>query len=749
MESKRVICHSCDIKCNVLADVEDGKLLQIRRNPDHPITPHALCNKGAAMADVVYHKDRLRTPLKRVGERGSGQWEEIGWEQALDEIAERLTSSIAQYGPESLVAAGGTIVPLDIPKRFMNVLGCPNWVYAGYLCLGNTTGPNKVTNGWMPFPDYWRTQTIVLWGHDPQPNKWTAEYLWIRDALKRGAKLITVDPRVGFSSKRADIHLRLRPGSDPALALGWINVIVNEELYDKDFVANHTHGFEELKERVQEYSPERVEELTWVPADQIRAAARMYATSGPAVIPWTPVTDQHSNSTQSIRCFAILRAICGYIDVPGGEMLMGFNPNVITENEVQMDHAISPDQRKKQLGVETNKLFSYELWEKMNEANERVFGRPWASQISGAVMSRPGAIWDAMITGDPYPVKSMITVGSNTLGAYTNGNHVRQGLENLDLLVVMDIFMVPTAQMADYVLPAATWAEKPVVNNHWDWHTIVMGGEQAIEPIGDSKSEFYFWRNLAHRMGQAEHWPWETVEDFYDWRLAKTGMTHAEFMAAGGVNFPAPEWEKHKKVGFATPTGKVELYSTLLEEFGYDPLPKYVEQRDTPINRPDLAEEYPLYFFNGDKSEPFFQSQGRNIESLRKLAPEPWVEIFPDTGYDLDLVDGDYVAVESLHGRIEAVVKFCHDAHPKCIRVPYMWWFPEQEAYAPHYSGQFVAHDGLLMGDSMDVSDPEQGIPAMRGTMCKVYKIERPAFWKPFESGTKHWHGAGSEAALA
>lgn len=325
MQTKKVTCASCDIKCSVLADVEDNKILRIRRDPNHPITPQSLCNKGAAFPDQLYHKDRILYPLKSVGKRGEGKWARVSWDEAMDEIADRLKTIVDRYGPEAVSATAGAIVPYDLTRRFLNILGSPNFVAGTYLCLGNTSGVSRVTYGWQSFPDYWHTKVIVMWGHDPQPNKWTAEYLWARDAVKRGAKMIVVDPRISFSAKRSNLHLRLRPGSDPALLMGWLHVIINEELYDKEFVANWTVGFEQLKQRVQEYTPARVEELTWVPAEQVVAAARMYA-SGPAIIPWNPATDQISNSTQALRAMTILRAICGNLDAEGGEMLMGYHP---------------------------------------------------------------------------------------------------------------------------------------------------------------------------------------------------------------------------------------------------------------------------------------------------------------------------------------------------------------------------------------------------------------------------------------
>lgn len=722
METKKVSCHSCDIMCNVLADVEDGRLKRVRRDPDHPITPNALCNKGAMVGDTLYHKDRLMYPLKRVGARGEGKWERISWDQALDEIAERLKVNRATYGGESLMTTAGATVPIDITRRFTNLYGSPNYTAGTYVCLGNTSGPIKATHGWMPFADYWRTKCIVLWGHDPQPNKWTCEFLWIREALKRGAKLIVIDPRINFHAKRADMHLRIRPGTDSALMLGWLNVIINEELYDKDFVARWTHGFEQLKERVQEYSPEKVSEITWIPVQQIIDSARMYATMGPSIMPWSPVTDKHSNSTHSIRCYSILRAICGNLDVPGGEMLMGFNPNIVSETQVAMTEALTKEQMDKQLGQDRFKVLSYDCWDALNEPMERVWGQKWANQIGSGSLAHPADIWTAMAEGKPYPVKSLICVGANTLGGFTNVKHIFEGLMNLDLLVSIDIFMCPTAQLADYVLPAAMWLERYTLHNHWDWHSIVMAGDKALEPPGECRDEFTILRGLAVRMGWEKHWPWKTNKEFFDWRLTPMGKTFDQFLAEGGVSFPEPQWKKYEKTGFATPTGKVELYSTLFEKWGYDPLPRYVEQAGTSESAPEMLKEYPLTFFVGGRNEPYFQSQGRNIESLRSLAPDPWIELYPETAYDLGFEEGDWVYLETPTGKLKGKIKMSDDAHPRVARVPYMWWFPEQEPYLPNLSGAFQSHDGLVLPDSDEFADVEQGVPTMGGILCKLYK---------------------------
>jgi anaerobic selenocysteine-containing dehydrogenase len=732
METKKVNCASCDIKCSVLADVEDNKILRIRRDPNHPITPQSLCNKGAAFPDQIYHKDRILYPLKSVGKRGEGKWARVSWDEAMDEIADRLKTIVNRYGAESLAATAGAIVPYDLTRRFLNLIGSPNYISGTYLCLGNTSGVNRITCGWQPFPDYWHTKVIVMWGHDPQPNKWTAEYLWARDAMKRGAKMIVVDPRISFSAKRADLHLRLRPGSDPALLMGWLHVIINEELYDKEFVRNWTVGFDQLKDRVQEYTPQRVEEITWVPADQVVAAARMYA-SGPAIIPWNPATDQISNSTQALRAMGILRAICGNLDAEGGEMLMGYHPTVMTEDEIALTHMLPPEQKAKQLLLDSAKVLSYEFWEEFNEASEKVWGRKWASQVLAGALANPAAVVKAMKTGKPYPVKAFLNSGSDPVTSFTGAQNMHDGFMSLDLLVSHDIFMVPTCQMSDFVLPAAVWGEKYDLHNHWDWHTFMIGGDKAVDPLGEAKDEYCFWRELGTRMGQEQYWQPKTQREWFEWRLQKVAKNFDEFMAAGGIaGFPEhpiigsnPQWKKYEKTGFATPSGKVELYSSVMEKYGYDPLPGHVEQQGTVISDPEMAKEYPLTFFIGAKGDPYFQQQGRNIASLRRLAPEPWVEIHPDMAYDLGLSDGDFVAVETPHGKLMAVAKFSDDAHPKVVRVPYRWWLPEQAPYAPNFSGLFQVSDNNITSDAPEYADPYQGICSLRGLMCKVYRVER------------------------
>lgn len=727
-ESKWAICSTCDMNCGVLVAVEEGRVKSIKKNPHHPVTPNSICVKGSHAATYLSHPDRLLFPQKRVGPRGSGQWTRISWDQALDEIADRLTRLIAKFGPETVASSYGWSTNSGAAsRRFMNLLGSPNWTWTGYMCLSNATVPSKITYGWMQFPDFANTRCIVLLGHDPNPQKWTAEYLWINDALKNGAKLIVADPRRNGYADRADIWLCIRPATDSALLLGWLNVIIEEQLYNKPFVEKWTVGFDQLAERVKEFTPERVAEITWAPADKIRESARLYANHTPAVIPWGAVPDQHANSTQTLRCLALLRAICGNLDVPGGELLMGYHPTIISETEIELNERLSPEQRKKQLGVDRYRLLSWEAFEKTSPPMEKVWGKKYSNPISGGAIAHPASLWKAMIEGDPYPVKALLVQSNNTLLSYPNTGRIHKALQNLDLLVVMDLIKTPTAQLADYILPATHWLERPNLFSYWDWIAIYEAGEKAVEAPGECMHDWSFWRELGVRMGQAKDWPWKTMEEFYDYRLAPAGTTWQAFATKTRVSAPELAFKKYEETGFGTPTGKVELYSTILKELGYDPLPSWIEPPESPVSTPQLAQEYPLIYFTGMRENYWFHTfgLGRSTRSLREREPNPRLQIHPDTARDLGLSAGDWAWVETpSKRRIRLTAWITADTHPAVVRIPHGWWYPENEQGEPELSGLWNSADAVILPDDDRYCDREQGNFALRGLMCKVSKCE-------------------------
>ena len=374
----------------------------------------------------------------------------------MDEIAAKLKTVIDQYGPEGFaVSTSGwnTQTTQSADRRFMNLIGAPNWISGVALCAGNTAAVNRLTYGWFPMGDFANTNCIVLFGHNPKKHSWTPIYNMIEAARERGAKVIVLDPRVSEQAEVADLHLSLRSGTDAAMCLGWLKVIFDEGLYDKKFVENWCTGFEALKARVDEYPLDRVSEITGVDAALIAEAARMYATADGAIIPWTPITDMQISSTSAIRLHSILRAVTGNLDVVGGETLGGFNPDMIPETELAMHDALSHEQKQKQLGYEKHPAYTYRVAEMLKEPTERVWGYPYADLVMGCHMANPSEVFRAMAYEDPYPIKAFFALGNNALMSYPNQHQIHKAMMNQDLIVAHELFMTPTAMMADYVLP--------------------------------------------------------------------------------------------------------------------------------------------------------------------------------------------------------------------------------------------------------------------------------------------------------
>ncbi|MBL6814387.1 MAG: molybdopterin-dependent oxidoreductase, partial [Pseudomonadales bacterium] len=505
-ETKYSICTVCDIGCQLRTEAEDGKVSRVIAH-DNPALAANICYKGTAVPLIHNHKDRLTKPLKRVGERGEDRWEEISYEQAMDEIAAKLSAITQKYGPESFaVSTSGwnTQTTHSLDRRFMNLLGSPNWISGVALCAGNTAAVNRLTYGWFPMADFGSTNCIVLFGHNPRKHSWTPIYNAIRAAKARGAKVIVLDPRVSDQAEGADIHLRLRAGTDAAMCLGWLKVIFDEGLYDKAFVRDWCVGFDELRQRVDEYPLERVAQITGVPAEDIAAAARMYANADGAVIPWTPITDQQLSSTSAIRLHSILRAVTGNLDVVGGETLGGFSESYIPESEIGLHERLSPEQKAKQLGYEDHPAFTYRAAEMLKEPTEKVWGFPYADIVMGCQMANPTSVFRAMASEDPYPVKAFFCLGNNALLSYANQHQIHKAMLNQELIVSHEIFMTPTAMLADYVLPGDVFTERNHVADSWSWSTRLALSQKVVEPPAEASSTFQFWTDLAHRMGFAD-----------------------------------------------------------------------------------------------------------------------------------------------------------------------------------------------------------------------------------------------------
>jgi anaerobic selenocysteine-containing dehydrogenase len=679
-----------------------------------------ICMKGVHAPEGFINPNRVIHPLRRVGQRGEGKWEQVSWTEALDDIAERLNRITDQYGPEALsvsTSQWNTQTDNGTARRFMNLFGSPNWISGVSMCAGNTAAINRLVYGWYPYPDYPNTNCVVLFGHNPKPHSWTPVYNAIRLAQNRGAKLIVLDPRRSENAEKADLWLPLHPGTDAAMCMGWLKVIIEEELYDKNIVVNWTVGFESLRARVNEFSLSRVSKITGVDAELILEAARTYAKTGPAVIPWTPVTDQQRNSTSAIRLMCILRAICGNLDVKGGELLHGFNPDIISESELELHNLLSDGQRAKQLGSQKHPAFTFRAADVLRKPAKKIWGYEYPNLVNGCFMAVPTSVFRAMAYGDPYPVKAFFVLGNNALMSYANMQLIQRAILTQDLVVAVEHFKTPTAQLADYILPGDAWLERNALSDSFGWTSIYRTSQKTVDPPGECRSVYDFWRGLAVRLDLGEYFPWANQEELLDYRVRKVSSSFEKFANKHPIYMQPPEYKKYERTGFATPTGKIELASTVLQKFGFDPIPNW---------RPDPPSQarWPLKLFTGVREDAFFQTGHRHIASLRKRQPEPLAFLSYSDSKDHDISDGDMLMVETKQGKVLLKASIRDDMPIGVIRVPHGWWLPERQEGDGTLSGAWEHADAQICPDDPDHLDNEQGIPHLKGISCRIAKLD-------------------------
>lgn len=738
-ELKRVICTFCAGNCGVLVHVKDGQVIKITGNPEHPISRGFICERIKYAIKWLYHPDQLKYPLKRAGEKGEGKWQRVTWDQALDEIAEKLRRLKEKYGPETLAATEGTLrgTLFWMRSRFFYLFGNPHNVFhPGTICGLNRYSIGQAIAGWRvcdkgltpKYASIENTNCIVAWGNNSTDSLPRASAWIMQRRRKRPLRIIVVDPRVTKIAEIADIHLQLRPGTDVALALGWAHVIINEKLYDRDFVKNWTVGFDKLAERVQEYPPQRVAEITGLTIDQIVDSARMYATTKPAWIVGGVATDQIGlNSARAEQSCAICQALTGNIDVLGGSSMPGIGPGTegkrfIRDSELELRDMLPRQQRLKQLGADRFKLMTWAGYELTAGPYEKFYG------VSAPTMHRMGAspsmLWRAILTRKPYPITAMISWESNPIIWAGNTKLVYEAMKspNLELCVVNDYWMTPTALFADYVLPIASWLERPYIDTLEDFADFAVGGERAIQPLGERKEDYYFWRELGLRFGQEEYWPWETFEEHIAYRIKPLGMTYEEFIRAGCLLTPLEE-KKYERLGFATPSGKFELCSSILEKLDYDPLPFYEEPAESPIRTPEVAKEYPLILNTGGRFMPQHHSEFRHWGTgMRERHPDPLADINTEDARELGIRDGDWIYIETRRGRIKQKARVSNKIPRGMVNAEASWWFPEMPAEEPSLYGLWESNVNILTLDDPECCDPLTGSWQNRALLCKVYK---------------------------
>lgn len=693
----RSICFECHCRCGVILEVKDGRLKGVMGDPDHPHSRGYTCPKGRAAPEMIYHPDRITRPLVKVGCRSGARFEETSWDRALDIIAENLLSARETWGAESVVFGTGTTRGMaPYLNRFLALFGSPNFMAPSNMSGGPIVLGSAATCGFgLVDPDYAESACILLWAHNPEAS-WPGLYLHdINEGLRKGAKLIVVDPRGTGFARKADHWLRLRPGTDVALLLSMIGVIIEKGLYDRDFVEKWTTGFDRLAEHVAPYTPQRCAEICWLDPDEIVSAAMTFAAHRPASIgPGMGGVCQANDAFDLTRGLTILSAVTGNLEERGGNLncvpptrrRSCYGPDYCTYGNLPREQAA------KKLGLDRFPLIGFI-----------------------PIPSPPQAVWPAIETGKPYPVKAMGLFANNSVCAYPNSLRVRNALSALDFLFAVDYYHTPTTCLADVILPPAHWTERDEVEdllmkNH------VFCQAKALDPVPECRDEKQMLVDLAKKMGLAGYWG--SVKETLDHRLEPIGMTFEEFRRAGKFSTPLT-YRGYERFGrFRTPSGKVELCADYLTAMGIPALPSFREPDEGPVTTPELLKDYPLILTTGGRNIVYYHSSHRNIASLRKRSPDPELQIHPETARRLGIDDGEWVRLSSPRATVEIKARHDPDMHPEVVHSPHGYWYGVEDGWMRININMLTADEPLC---------PVSGSVPIKALLCRVEKMGEKA----------------------
>lgn len=667
-------CRMCRRACGIDIHLQTGRVVEVKGSVENPASSGILCPKGRAVIDYIYSPGRIRSPLRKDG----GLWQPIGWDEALDTIAAKLQKIKKEHGAKALAAFIGESASqcdaIFYARRFMDVYGSPNLFTGGSLCYRPIPIACRLTFGKTLIAEPENSKCIVLWGANPY-NSNRQQTTHILTSRKAGAKLIVIDPRRTFFAKKADVHIQPRPGSDCILALAMLNVIISEELYDKEFIHRWTTGFDRLRNHLANYTPENVEELTRVPRDAIKEAARIIATAKPAsIIPGIGLYHQ-TGGVQNLRAISILQAITGNIDVAGGW---------IAPTELCLSNMALPERlTERPLGEDKYPLFV-----------------AYSRRLEG----QAAVLTDTLLTNKPYPIKAMFIAGGNPALSWPDTAKVMAALQELDFLVVMDVRMTETAQLADMVLPAATFMETTELHTYSESGLPYVILRKKATEFPECWPDGKFWLQLAKRMGYQDDFPWSNEEESIDYLLKSSGITLEELKKnPAGIFYGVKQYETYKQNGFPTPSGKIDLYSSKLCELGHNPLPTPQWQEDI---KSVAAQKYPLLLITGARHLEYTHSQFRDIPPLQQKVAGPTAEIHPRTAERYGIADKRMIYIETMKGKIEIKAKITEDIMPEVVSIPFGW----------------VGANANILTDWQN-PDPISGLPALVGLSCLIGAI--------------------------
>lgn len=676
-------CGLCHMGCGMEVHIKDGKISQVKGLKENAFSKGFVCPKGRALAEYVYSPHRITKPMLR---QGSG-WKEISWDEAMNLIVDNLKKLQAAGEEKSLAITEGMPLLLSgsstvaATHRFAHAFGTPNTFSCESYCYRARMLGYIATLGQFYVVDPVNAACMIVWASEPD-NSSPPMGAQVWQGKKKGAKTVVINPRQTKLATKADHFLQPIPGTDGALMLAMMNVIIGEELYDKEFVSKYTVGFDELAEHVKNFTPEYAQEITTVNAEKIREIARMFATTKPAcIIQGTHGLDPQASGFQNSRGIAILQAITGNIDVRGGFIQTPrLKVNMVAPTE---------ELAEKPLGIDEFPILY------------GIYGRNFGE---GQAM----VMIDAILTGKPYPIKSMIVSAANPVITWPNSAAVEKALSKLDFLVVMEQFMTKTARMAHLVLPAATFVERNEISDYYSlWGEPYIMMRKKILEYGECRSDLDFWIDLAKRMGYKEVFPWSDSVEMIDYMLEPSGLSYEALTNkyADGFVYGKQKYKKYEERGFKTPSGKIEIFSQTMKDLGLPPLPVYKDSLESKTKSPELAEKYPLVLTTGARRLYNAGSRFREIPSLRNKIPEALVEINPVTAQQYGVANGEMAVVENDRGKIEIKVNVTDTIMPGVIQIPHGW----EEANV-NYLTNNISEDEVT------------GYPVMKGLLCSIRK---------------------------
>jgi anaerobic selenocysteine-containing dehydrogenase len=700
-------CWECSTCCGAVATLRTGRVVEFGPNPAHPYSKGAFCIKGIRGAPgITYGKNRLLYPMRRTGARGEGAWARISWQDALEEMAERLAKVRQTYGAQAIVGAtsGAYFSRSLILALTLRSIGSPNWMINQDLCGGCRAVSARVTGlDITRGEDIDNTRCALIVGRNSSmadPVEWAA----LKAAKKRGARIIVIDPKRTQAAQMADLWLQPRIGTDAALALAMTHVLISEGLYDKTFVHHWCQGFDELARRAAQFSPTVAERYTGVPADKISAAARTYA-EGPSTLVSGHGIDAFSAGVQTFRAYHCLVAISGNVNRPGGNLRLRTPKGFRSYGDL-----LHMPQFRLDAMTETATI-----------GRERF--PLWAGPQGWQTACHNPSVIEAMLTGKPYPVRALYASGVNILVTYPNTRRTIAALRALDFVVVAAHTMTPTAEYADIVLPKTTTLEEEDVSFMPSGPTVLFTRALA-PPQGEARSELDIalplLEKMAERQALTRHLlPWRSQREFNLYLLGDSGITIEELERTGYKQLSAEPVTPETRP-FATRSGKIELYSPLLEELGLDPLPNYAAPSRTLL--PDaITRDFPLVLVTGDREKSYHHSRFRDQPWALKVSPDPRLTMHPETARALGLEDGAWVALEVAQGKgaCRLRLKFSEATPRDVVNTGMGWWLPS--AAAPDRGALDININAALDYDGP--YDPISGSSDIRGLACRVTAI--------------------------